>query len=196
MPTTTKRKQKPLGKTALGLDLSLTATGVVVVEDKVVKKQELIRSKPSGNSHVSEIERLLRLVDSVMAIVKESGAGVVAIEGLAFMARNTTALVQLSALNYMVRRELYLNNIPFVIIAPPSLKKFVTGHGNAQKDVMMLETYKKYGESFLDNNLCDGYGLARCGAAIAGYEWEELTIPQREAIKGAAEQFSSYSLSK
>lgn len=157
-------------KTSIGLDLSLTASGVVVVDisSHSVLSQNVITSKPSDGTTVGEIVRLNKIVDEVIGTIVLFSPEIVVIEGLAFMAKNTTALVQLSALNYFVRRELVSRGIPFLIVAPPTLKKFLTGHGNAQKDQIMLETYKRYGESFLDNNLCDAYGLARCGVLLVG----------------------------
>lgn len=53
------------------------------------------------------------------------------------------------------------------VIAPSTLKKFVTGAGNSKgKNVMLLATYKKWGVEFSNDNLCDAYGLARLGAAL------------------------------
>jgi len=66
------------------------------------------------------------------------------IEGMAFMAKNTTSLVQLAALNYMVREWIVYDENKFIIVAPSSLKKFITGKGNAHKDLMMMTVYKKY----------------------------------------------------
>jgi Holliday junction resolvasome RuvABC endonuclease subunit len=106
----------------------------------------------------------------------------VLIEGLAFMARNTTALVQLAGLNYLMRILLDEFEWPFVIVAPSSLKKFITQKGNADKNVMMMTVYKDYGHEFMDDNVCDGYSLAVCGQAVLGNPLKDLTIPQKEVI--------------
>jgi len=51
------------------------------------------------------------------------------------------------------------------LVAPMSLKKYVTGKGTkVQKNQMLLYTYKKWGAEFHDDNLCDSYGLARLGS--------------------------------
>lgn len=52
------------------------------------------------------------------------------------------------------------------IVPPKNLKKFVTGSGNAPKDLMLLSVFKKWGQEYRDNNLADAYGLARMAEAV------------------------------
>jgi crossover junction endodeoxyribonuclease RuvC len=163
----------------LGLDLSLVGTGYVLLEDGKMKEQKLIKSKPSGKNSVKELERLI----TIRSQITLPNIDLAVIEGLAFMARNSVSLVQLSALNYMVREHLYINKIPFLIVAPSTLKKFVTGRGNAKKDEMLLETYKRLNESFSNDNLCDAFGLAHCGSAVLGDKQYVTTKQQEEVVK-------------
>ncbi|MBW2559181.1 MAG: crossover junction endodeoxyribonuclease RuvC [Deltaproteobacteria bacterium] len=154
---------------SIGVDTSLVSTGLVILIDGKLHCRETIKSKPTKEkTPKAELKRIIRIVEAIADTMDEYKPEVLVIEGLAFMARNTTALVQLSALNYMVRHEAYKRSIPFYVVAPTSLKKFITGKGNSQKDQMMLETYKRYGVSILDNNECDAYGLARIGYAMTG----------------------------
>ena len=160
----------------IGIDLSLTATGCIVLDKGKIVRRQLIKTKPTDNIR-KELERLFEIRDSIdIADVK-----LAVIEGLAFLARNTTALVQLAALNYLVRERFYLDDIPFVIVAPTSLKKFITGKGNAAKDAMLLETYKRYGVSFTNDNICDAYGLSRIGEALVNSKIK-ITKIQKEVI--------------
>lgn len=52
------------------------------------------------------------------------------------------------------------------VVAPTALKKFVTGSGNAGKDVVILHTYKKWDVEFTSNDEADAYGLARIAHGI------------------------------
>ena len=131
----------------------------------------------SGKSSVKELERLMEIRSQITLLKTDLAI----IEGIAFMARNSVSLVQLSALNYMVREHLYVNKIPFLIVAPATLKKFVTGRGNAKKDEMLLETYKRFDKSFSNDNLCDAFGLAHCGLAVLGNK-EYVTMKQQEEV--------------
>lgn len=163
----------------IGLDLSLTGTGVCVLSNDG-HDLTTIKSKPTGKSHKEELERIRGIVDEVAEAI-DGVADLVAIEGLAFMARNTSALVQLSGLNYLIRNRLYDLGVGFVIIPPTMLKKFATGKGNAQKDHVMLEVYKKYGLTILDNNQADAFILAQIALSVVD-SGRELKKYEKEVI--------------
>ena len=163
---------------SLGIDLSLTATGVIKLQDGKIIQRQLIKTKPTNKDPLEELKRLEIIRDSI----DTTDVDIAILEGLAFMARNTTALVQLAGLNYLIRDRLYLDNIPFIIVAPTTLKKFVSGKGNSPKDLVLLETYKRYGVSFKDDNLCDAYVLARIGEALLDKK-VKLTKFQAEVIE-------------
>lgn len=161
----------------LGIDPSLTGTGYVYLSKGSIEKKDLIKTKPSGESRVSEVKRLALIRDSF----DPKGLDMAVIEGLAFMAKNTTAVMQLAALNYMIRERLVQNNIPFVVVAPTTLKKFITGKGVGPKDQMMMEVYKRYGVTITDNNLCDAYALAQIGIALLDKS-SKVTKFQKEVL--------------
>lgn len=168
--------------TSFGLDLSLVGTGLILLENGVITKRKLIKSKPVGDKPIDELKRIRKIVEEIELIVSDDVPQIAVIEGLAFMARNTTALVQLSALNYMTRALLADYRIPFVIIAPTSLKKFVTGNGGSKKDVMLIETYKRWGVSITNDNECDAYGLAQIGLALLNGNSKVTTKTQEEVL--------------
>lgn len=168
----------------IGLDLSLTGTGVVVIQKEKIIVQKLIKSKPPEEKNpTTEIERIIGIKKGITDIIEDGSApDLVVIEGLAYGVRNATALVQLSGLNYMIREYLYSRKIPFLIIAPTSVKKFITGSGIAKKDIMMLEVYKRYGVSMIDDNECDAYSLARIGLATLETNKDDLFEYQKEVV--------------
>ncbi|MCK9369492.1 hypothetical protein M0R04_06130 [Candidatus Dojkabacteria bacterium] len=165
----------------LGADLSLTGSGIVVLKDDLVVHQDLIKSKTTKYP-VDEIKRLQGIVNQIPIEVGGELIKLAIIENLAFMARNTTALVQLSALNYFLRAKLIDFNIPFVLVAPTTLKKFAIGKGNAGKNEMMLSVYKRWEITLVNDNLADSYALARIGNALLGID-TELTKAQQEVLK-------------
>lgn len=180
------KKQTRKGITSVGLDLSLTGTGLVILEsgpnEDIIRKQVLIKSKKKGDRPIDELERICKIVYDIQNELKSTMIHIAVIEGMAFMAKNSTALVQLAALNYMVRKMLTEISIPFLIVAPTSLKKFVTGQGNAKKDVMLIEMYKRYGVTILDDNENDAYGLAQIGLAFEKANKDKLNNKQVEVI--------------
>lgn len=164
----------------IGLDLSLVKTGFTVLKDGKHVSSGLIKSKPSGDKPINELERLVNIVTEIEGLV--DGAHLVVIENLAFMARNTTALTQLAGLNYFVRFMLFRKSIPFALVAPTSLKKYVCGKGNADKNIVMMEIFKQYNYSALDDNVADSYGLAVLGHAIMSKSINKPTKPQLEVV--------------
>lgn len=164
----------------VGLDLSLVATGFVVLHGEEIFDSGVIKSSPNGSLPIDEAKRLSKISKDVLAVVPE-GTELVAIEGIAFMIAKTTSLVQLAAINYLVRIGLMERNIPFVIVSPPALKKFVTGKGVAQKDMMMLATFQRWGVALTENNICDAYGLSRTALAILGRD-DKLIKEQEEVV--------------
>jgi len=172
---------------AVGLDLSLVKTGYAIVrDDGVVLASGVIKSSPSGDKPINETKRIVKIAEEVVQKIDEvlpkCSPDIVLIEGLAFMARNSTALTQLSGLNYLIRALLDQFDWPFVIVAPTTLKKFITGSGKGDKDMMIMFVYKNYGFEAIDNNENDAYALAVCGLAILGNPLKKNTQPQKEVI--------------
>jgi len=62
------------------------------------------------------------------------------------------------------------------------LKKFVCGKGGVKKEVILLHTYKRYNETFENNNICDAFVLAKIAEAIINQEIK-LTDFQENIIK-------------
>lgn len=171
----------------VGIDLSLTHTGYAILNEKgIVLMSGVIKSKPCGPKPMDETKRIVKIAQEVMGkigkITPDWGEEIlVSIEGLAFMAQGTS-LTQLSGLNYIVRSLLLELEIPFLIVAPTTLKKFITGSGKGDKDMMMMSVYKNYKFESMDNNECDAYSLAVCGLAVLGKPVKKLGIPQNEVV--------------
>jgi len=167
---------------SIGIDLSLVGTGVVLLENGKLIKKVLIKSNKGGEKPVDELKRIRKIVEDIEMMISEDIPDIAVVEGMAFMARNTTALVQLAALNYMTRAVLFDYNIPFIIVAPTSLKKFITGNGAAKKDVMLIEIYKRYNVTILDDNVADAYSLAQVGLGLLEANSKPLILKQKEVL--------------
>ena len=169
--------------TSLGLDLSLVGSGLIILKNGKITKQRLIKSKPTLDGRpIDELKRIKKIVEEIETIIAEDLPTIAVIEGLAFMVRNATALVQLAALNYFTRSMLMDYHVPFVIVAPTSLKKFITGSGVAKKDVIILEIFKRYGISILNDNEADAYSLAQVGLCLLGGNSKAITKFQEETL--------------
>lgn len=165
-----------------GFDLSLSGTGVVILKDGKILEQKLIKSKPVGDLPINELKRIQKIVSDIKEVIQKYKINIGCIEGMAYGVRNATALVQLSALNYMVRAMLVEQNIPFIIVFPTTLKKFIASNGAAKKDEMLLSVFKRYGVTILDDNICDGYSLAQVGLALLEGNTKSITKIQQEVL--------------
>lgn len=75
---------------------------------------------------------------------------------------------------------------PPLIVPPTSLKKFVTGRGNAKKNEMLLGVFKQWGVEFADDNQADAFALEKFGYAYNGWDGpgvDHLHKYQIEAIE-------------
>jgi len=151
----------------MGLDLSLTASAYHDGADCC----GLIKTKFLG------AERLQHISNCIFHIVELESPQLVVVEDYAYGARGHA--FSIGELGGLIKLGLFERGFRVLLVTPTSLKKFVTNKGNSPKDIMMLQTFKKYGVEFTDNNLCDAYGLAQVGKAYLGgtevkYEKEVL----------------------
>jgi crossover junction endodeoxyribonuclease RuvC len=141
----------------VGLDPSFNEFGVVILDLKAnIVEQRLITS----DTKLEADERIIQLEKEFKFIPTICGLHSVYIEGPSFSSSGKFVL-QMGALHYYIRIFLLKKSTNFRIIAPGTLKKFVTGTGKGKKELMLLKVYKKWNVEFDNNNLCDAYSLAR-----------------------------------
>ncbi|MCK5605171.1 crossover junction endodeoxyribonuclease RuvC [Candidatus Pacearchaeota archaeon] len=139
-----------------GIDLSLTGTGLVVIDDdgKIIRQQLV-------STTVKDImeERLTIISREVINFLDDSVVAI-GIEGLSY-GSSGQAMLDLGGLNHLVRHYLYLAGRKYQLVPPTTVKKFVTGKGNCQKALMLLKVYKRWGIEFDNDNLADAYSIAQ-----------------------------------
>jgi crossover junction endodeoxyribonuclease RuvC len=143
----------------LGLDLSLRKTGVAVIwnsghETFLIEPPEELR----------EGGRLLYIERELRAVVNAYEPNYAVIEGYSY--GSLTGQFALGEVGGIARLVLTGNHIPYVIVPPTSLKKYVTGNGNATKIVMALQVQRELDLSIHDDNECDAYCLAALGSHV------------------------------
>ena len=140
----------------VGVDPSINATGIIVLDEGAnIIEQKLFSVKDEMfEKSLLKYEKEIGFIPNILNLQA------VYLEGPAYQATGRVIL-QMGALHYMTRLFLHKKGKNYKIIAPGTLKKFVTGTGRAKKDLMLLKVYKKWGVEFDDHNLSDAYGLAR-----------------------------------
>ena len=146
----------------IGIDLSLTGTGLTILdEDANIITQKCIATS-SSQDIVTRCRLIEREIKSYLHEYALYEGKAVYIEGLSFGSKGNAAL-ELAGLHYIMRYSLeyYLTVDKVEVIPPTVIKKYVTGKGNAKKNIMLKEAYKKWGIDMNDDNVCDSYALAR-----------------------------------
>ena len=154
----------------LGLDLSLTGTGVCLLSENnhIIKS---IKTKPVDGK---KMDRYVKILCGIREVTKEHAPLAIFIENYAFGVnpKNTSSIVNLGELGGIIKYS--FRAYPIFLVAPNTLKLFVTGKGNSKKEDMKLKSYKKYNREFKTNDECDAFGLADLGGAVLDL-WPERT---------------------
>lgn len=141
----------------VGLDLSLTSTGVAVVLGDFAST-ETIKPKAKGHARLSMLQAEIgNYVD---------GATLVVVEGPAFAsAKGQQGHHERAGLWWLITHSLHRRSIPTAIVPPSTLKKYVTGKGNADKDTVLLAVARRYPTVDIHgNDEADALVLAAMGA--------------------------------
>ncbi len=166
----------------IGIDASLTATGWCVLDGEHVDTGR-IRSKLKG------VERLLEIEGELLKMLTAFNPALVCIEGYSFGSKGM-AVYQIGELGGIIRRLLHVHSIPWIEIAPVSVKKFATGKGNTKKEQVIAHVLSRWGVHFDTSDEADAFVLAKIGEALLkGCEGltkaqEEALIKPREAWEG------------
>lgn len=148
----------------VGMDPSFNGFAIVILD----KKANIIEQKLFGSDSKSEVEdRLIELEKEYNFVPNIISLHSVCIEGPSY-ASDGAYVLQMGALHYMIRIMLRQHDIQYKVVAPGTLKKYVTGDGRAKKELILMKTLKRWDVEFTDNNLADAYGLARM--ALEEYE--------------------------
>lgn len=168
----------------LGIDPSLTHTAVVNLRDGQACIGEITppTTPHTPDESVARLDYLYRgMRDSIQQVGKVS---VVAFEGYAFGSMNKReamgeagGVLRLAALHEGCR---------ILVIQPTAVKKFVTGKGVAQKDIMRLAIYKRWGFEHESEHVLDAFAVAQVATSMLLMERgepDDLTKAQAEVIR-------------
>jgi len=150
-----------------GLDLSLTGTGVCIIDRQgtpIFTKTLKIKTKG--------MERLFNIRTAIQDILNEYKPTFICTEGYSMGSRAGQAF-SIGELGGVIKLMLYLRDWEYKDVAPTQVKKFGAKKGNASKDQVMMNVYKEWGFEASDNNVCDAFVLAQIARAL------KQTVPLR-----------------
>ncbi len=156
----------------LGLDLSLTATGVAYTDGSL----DTVRPITKGDTRLLEI--VGRAVDTP---VEECEPELVVIEDLPHGLRNAAA-GSLGMVHGAVRCALIERQVPYLTVPPATLKTYACGKGNATKPDMRVALLQRTGDDVRDDNQVDAWWLRALALDLAGQPVLELPQTHRRAL--------------
>lgn len=176
----------------IGLDLSLTCTGIADELGARTFKPKSTGMERLGwvRHHVLSAVRSPEMASGgdagpLMAepgwtmwtpVAGQDGRRLVVIEGYSMgTARQSSHAHGLGELGGVVRLALWESGIPYVDVAPASLKKYATGAGNAKKDAVLGSAIRRLGYEGDDHNEADALWLR--AMAMDHYGAPVVTVP-------------------
>jgi len=158
----------------VGMDLSLTGTGLVCINgNSKVIASKLIQTKPTKDKlkRFLSIRNNIRVfltnlnIKDVIDIPEYNYPTEIVIEGFSYGSKGAS-VYDLGMLGGIIRLDLFEKSFPYYVDYPPTfVKKFITGKGNAKKDLMIKEVFK-LGFDTDDSNLADAFALAYIAKTI------------------------------
>lgn len=158
----------------VGLDLSLTSTGIACVDGGTVRLKR-VTSKPSGATLTDRSRRLRGLVATIWPYLRD--ADLIMVEGPAYGSK-TGSMHDRSGLWWLVTGRATGSSLQVVEVPPSCVKTYATGAGNADKDRVLAAVIRRYPHVEVDGNDCaDALVLAALGARWLGKPLES-DLPQ------------------
>ncbi len=162
--------------TTIGLDLSLTSTGICVDGEA-----ETIATAQKGMARIAWIRTV------ILDRIAETTSPAVCIEGYSFGSRNSQAHA-IGELGGAIRLALWEREIPWVDIPPTCRAKFATGKGNAAKNEVVSSISARTGIVWSGkgaDDMCDAWILEEMGRAHFNkprYEWPKINLSSMDKV--------------
>jgi Holliday junction resolvasome RuvABC endonuclease subunit len=183
VPTKNLDSNPPSNKrVAVGIDQSLTgfAFTAIDVDDPTSYYCRVYKSPYFGVRRLYDIQMFL--VDHLDYVTEQENEIVdLAMESTVLASHAALSMGELSAAVRLAIYTFYFedDHRRFPLRIPPmTVKKYAAGKGNAKKQEMLLQIYKRWGIEFNDDNAADSYAIARMAAGIATGKIEEEVIAQ------------------
>lgn len=160
----------------IGIDPSLSGTAVCIGNggERETAIQRTV-TKNMGDHPAGRIKRIEKVVSEVERLINGVDANLILIETYAF-GSNTVAYS--AELGGILRWHLLDHTKHLFEVAPLTLKKFLTGKGKGQKEVIAGAIGAKFGRTFPNNDETDAFGLYQLARAVT---FDPETLPRYQA---------------
>jgi Holliday junction resolvasome RuvABC endonuclease subunit len=166
------------GPVAIGIDQSLTGFALTALNVSAPDQYQtwVYKSDKRGVARLSDIRWWL--MNKFDEIAKNGDIQNIAMEGTVLASQAALVLGELAATVKLACWDYFDSNVNRYVpypdhmrvplqIAPMTLKKYAAGKGNAKKQEMLMQIFKRWGIEFNDDNAADSYALARLASGNA-----------------------------
>jgi Holliday junction resolvasome RuvABC endonuclease subunit len=158
----------------VGLDLSLTSTGVALADGRVCR----LRIDGFGPKRIEWIRATI--MDLVPAEIE-----LAVIEWYSFGARGSHVR-EIAELGGVVRNALWRARVPYLDVPPSTLKKAATGNGKAKKYEVMRAAERRLGYEGTEDDESDALWLRAIGWELLGCspcDWTKAGLDAIEPLR-------------
>lgn len=172
----------------VGLDLSLTSTGIAALDvGGGALFTHAVRSKGTKADRLPQnTARLRDLAGRITAAVRRVDPDLVVVESALFSSHQDSSAHRRAGLWWLVVDTLDAA-YPVVAAAPTTVKKFATGKGNADKSAVLLAVARRWGEDVLPDARGDRADAAVL-AALGAYRLGGASLPVTKARTAVCEK--------
>lgn len=167
--------------TSLGIDLSASATGLVMLRENGTPHPELLLEWEVKSEKLTGMERAKSVITEVLELIHSERPDKIVLEGYSLNTRNASSIIPLVEIGGLLRFMMYLDGLAWFDPRASEVKKFATGKGNTPKDQVMMWVLKRWGHTSKTNNTADAYVLAAMGLAHAN-RLPGITMEMRKVI--------------
>lgn len=169
----------------VGLDLSLTSTGIATIHGERATVDRVISNPKKDATTADQAERLTNILHLIFDRLPVSEYTVIGVEGPSFASQGSAAHI-LGGLWWMVRASLHGHGAKVAVVPPGTVKKYATGKGNASKDEVLAAVIRRYPTvNVMNNDEADALVIAALVARRQGYPVEDqMPAKNLEAVSG------------
>ena len=146
----------------IGIDQSLTGFALCALnlDDVSTHFTWVYKSSYMGVERLADIRQWLK--DTLNYLAEKHHIEEVAMEETVLASYSALKMGELASVVKLTIYDFFDDERRFPLRVPPmTLKKFASGKGNAKKQEMLLQIFKRWGMEFNDDNAADAYALAR-----------------------------------
>jgi len=165
----------------IGLDLSLTSTGIADAQELIYIRT--VKSRNTGKN-VEDAWQRLQFIDAEIwrTVVRHGPApALILIEGPSYGSSGAGTWDR-AGLWWTVVSGLLAQDLPLAVVSPSTRAKYATGKGNAGKAAVCSAAANRYGRVFATDDEADAFVLAAMGLDHLGYPPAVMPAANRAAL--------------